>query len=496
MGGESALKSREVSALIKQGFIPDPTFSFSPSRTFSPPSPSTRPSHTHSQTHPHTQTLFDMMSEEHKFSDDKRRKMQDRVARLLDEPALRGGGGGDVRVAVVGRDGFRVSMEAHKSVLADKSRFFAERFRCDSGLSHSVEISDCDDVEVYVEAVVLMHCEDLKTRLRSMGEGVSKILSLLKVSAAIMFDLGVVSCLEYLESIPWTEDEQDEVISQLEHLQLHDSATEVLLRVSSDPSTADSADDIFLNLLSGVLQAKDDKARREMKALLSRLLKENASNDSSRPDVSKDTLYHLCHKCISSLLLCLSEATGGNERPDRGVIMSDITREADNIKWIVDILIGKKMGDEFVKIWAEQKELATLHSKVPTVFRHEISRITAQLCIGIGRGHILVPKEIRFSLLSTWLEALYEDFGWMRRASRAVDKKLVEDGLSQTILTLPLLQQQAVLLNWFDRFLNKGDDCPNIQKAFEIWWRRTFIRQYSAEPDNSQLQITLSDYPS
>ena len=311
-----------------------------------------------------------------------------------------------------------------------------------------------------------------------------------------MFDQGVVSCLEYLEAVPWTEDEQEEVTTQLGHLQLHDSAAEVLLRVSSDPSTAVRADDIFTSLLSGVLQAKDDKARREMKALLSRLLKEDASNDSSKLDVSKDTLYHLCHKCINSLVLCLSEASSAAERPDRGALMSEITREADNIQWIVDILIGKKMGDEFVKIWADQKELAALHSKVPTVYRHEISRITAQLCIGIGRGHILVPKETRFSLLSTWLEALYEDFGWMRRASRAVDKKLVEDGLSQTILTLPLLQQQAVLLKWFDRFLNKGDDCPNIQKAFEIWWRRAFIRKYSAETDNSKLQITVCDYQS
>jgi hypothetical protein len=318
---------------------------------------------------------------------------------------------------------------------------------------------------------------------------------LLQVSAAIMFDHGVISCLEYLEAIPWTEDEQEEVISQLGNLQLHDSATEVLLRVSSSPSTASSADDIFTNLLSGVLQAKDDKSRREMKSLLSKLLKDNAFSDSSKIDVSKDTLYHLCHRCISSLSLCLSEASDTHERPDRSVLMSEIAREADNIQWIVDILIGKKMGDEFVKIWAEQKELAALHSKVQIIYRYEISRITAQLCIGIGKGHILVPKEIRFSLLSTWLEALYEDFGWMRRACRGVDKKLVEDGLSQTILTLPLFQQQILLLNWFDRFLNKGDDCPNIQKAFEIWWRRAFIRKYSSEPDNSQLQITVFDYP-
>ncbi|CAL0304109.1 unnamed protein product [Lupinus luteus] len=483
----ASLNSRHVSAMIKQGFIPDQPFTFSPSRTFPSPPPST--SFPSPQSHP--QTLFQIMSHHHdrdsKLSVENRRKMQDRLSKLLEEPPF----GGDVKLTVIARDGFRVSMDVHKSVLAEKSRFFAEKLRGENGISHSVEISDCDDVEVYVEAVVLMYCEDLKRRFRLIAEGVSKILTLLKVSAAIMFDLGVSSCIEYLEAIPWTEDEQKDIIAQLGDLQLHDSSSEILLRVSSDPSTTARANDIFTTLISGVLQAKDEKARREMKELLSRLFKEAPSNNNSRLDVSKDTLYHLCHRCINSLVLCLSEATGTEERPDRGALMSEITREADNIQWIVGILIGKKMGDEFVKIWADQRELARLHSKVPIIYRHEISRITAQLCIGIGRGHILVPKEIRFSLLSTWLEALYEDFGWMRRASRTIDTKLVEDGLSQTILTLPLLQQQAVLLNWFDRFLNKGDDCPNIQKAFEIWWRRAFIRHYSTEPDNSHLQITL-----
>lgn len=310
-----------------------------------------------------------------------------------------------------------------------------------------------------------------------------------------MFDAGIISCLEYLEAIPWSEDEEEKVISHINKLELNDSVTEVLLRVSSEPSTSTRADDIFLRLLTGVLLAKDDKARREMKSLISRLLREDATSESNRLDVSKDVLYHLCHRCLSSLSLCLSEAAAVDENRDRGVLMGEIAREADNMQWIVDILIDKKMGDEFVKLWADQKELATLHSKLPIMYRHEISRITAQICIAIGRGHILVPKDTRFSLLSTWLEALYEDFGWMRRASRSVDKKLVEDGLSQTILTLPLPQQQAILLNWFDRFLNKGDDCPNIQRAFEVWWRRAFIRQFAAEQDTSQLQITVCDYP-
>ncbi|XP_010260115.1 PREDICTED: BTB/POZ domain-containing protein At5g60050 [Nelumbo nucifera] len=509
MAADNVLKSREVSAMIKQGFISDPTLCFSPSRMISRVSPSSSPSKSSpppafSDKMRSSPTLFEMMSEEQqreaKRSEDKRHKLQERISRILAEAPFQNpnwGSAGDVKLTVTSRDGFRVSMNVHRSVLADRSRFFAEKLRPDGAITHSVEICDCDDVEVYVETVVLMYSEDLKKRL--MKEDVGKVLGLLKVSAAIMFDAGIASCLEYLDGVPWSEDEEEKVISHLGQLQLHNSVPDVLKRISVDPSTSARADDIFLRLLTGVLQAKDDKARREMKTLISGLLRENTNHlghNVDRLDVSKETLYHLCHRCLSSLILCLSEAASLDEsRRDRGVLMAEIAREADNMQWIVEILIDKKMGDEFVNLWADQKELAILHSKIPSMFRYEISRITAQLCIAVGRGQILVSKEARFSLLSTWLEALYEDFGWMRRACRSVDKKLVEDGLSQTILTLPMAQQQAILLNWFDRFLSKGDDCPNMQRAFEVWWRRAFIRQYMADQDQSQLQITVCDYP-
>jgi hypothetical protein len=212
---ENALKSREVSTMIKQGFISDHhTLSFSPSRPPPPPtitttqtfprvySPSSSPPPlmSHSQSQSQSQTLYDMMSEEQhresRFSEEKRRKLHGRVSKLLDESQTKTmttfkdrngsagigiGIGGDVRISVVGRDGFRVSMELQKSVLTEKSRFFAEKLRRDPGVAHSVEISDCDDVEVYVEALVLMYCDDFNLKKRLMGEDVSKVLALLKV---------------------------------------------------------------------------------------------------------------------------------------------------------------------------------------------------------------------------------------------------------------------------------------------------------------------------
>ncbi|XP_049380307.1 BTB/POZ domain-containing protein At5g60050 [Solanum stenotomum] len=485
-------KNQLVSTMIKQGFISNPYVSPSPSppRTSNPPSPiqiPTRPSNP-------SPTLFEMMSEEQtresKHSLESRYRTQERVSRVLADapfPAV-----GDVRLTIAARDGFKVSMDVHRRVLVGRSRFFADKLQRNG--SHSVEILDCDDVEVYVETLVLMYCDDLKKRL--MGENVNKVLGLLKISSAIMFDDGVLACLEYLEAVPWSQQEEEQVVSHLSQLQLPDSAADILQRLVAEPSTSSRSDDILQRLLTGVLHAKDDKARKEMKKVISRLLRENTSNSSSHEsnlDISRDTLYHFCHRCLTSLILSLSEATSvdDNRQQDRGVLMGEIAREADNLQWLVDILIDRKMGDEFVKLWAEQKELSILHSKIPTMYRHEISKITAQLCIAIGRGNLLVPKDVRYCLLSTWLDSLYDDFGWMKRAGRSIDKKLVEEGLGQTILTLPLAQQQTILLNWFDRFLNKGDDCPNIQRAFEVWWRRSFVKQYTVD---SQLQLAIFDY--
>ncbi|KAG6489431.1 hypothetical protein ZIOFF_050700 [Zingiber officinale] len=319
------------------------------------------------------------------------------------------------------------------------------------------------------------------------------------VSVDIKFDEGISACLEYLEAIPWSEYEEDKVISILGKLhiqQLREPIREIFQRVSVQPSTFANADPIFLGILDGVLQSKDKKARRDIKTLISGLLKEDVNQSNiqyNKLDVSKDSLYYLCQKCLDHLMQLFSEAANIENVADRASLMGEVAREADNVQWLVDILINKRIADEFVALWADQSELSTCHSKIPCMYRFEISRITAQLCVAIGRGHILVSKDAKISLLRTWLEALYDDFGWMKRACRDFDKKMVEDGLCATILTLPMVEQQSILLRWFDCFLNNGDNCPNMQRAFVVWWRRAFVRQYQGDQASSQLQNVVSD---
>ncbi|KAK9277506.1 hypothetical protein L1049_007050 [Liquidambar formosana] len=386
-------------------------------------------------------------------SQDKQVLMRQRISDLLvmrspgnqfNDPSL-----SDIKLTLSSKDGFSVSMNVHRQILIAHSRFFAMKLsdrwaKQQRSLPYIVEIPDCDDIEIYIETLRLMYCKDLRKKL--MKEDVSRVLGILKVSALIGFDAGVLSCLEYLEAAPWAEDEEEKVASLLSELRLEGvGAGEVLKRVSVEvPAGTEEGNDneeVLLKLLHVVLEGKDEKARREMKGLVSKMLRES----SSQNDLRKESLYLACDGCLQLLCDHFFRAVDSDMQD-----VGQIARQADNLHWILDILIDRQIAEDFLKIWASQSELSDAHSKVPAIHRYEISRVTARLFVGIGKGQVLASKDARCLLLQTWLVPFYDDFGWMRRASKGLDRHLIEDGLSSTILTLPLAWQQEILLAWFD----------------------------------------------
>jgi len=81
-------------------------------------------------------------------------------------------------------------------------------------------------------------------------------------------------------------------------------------------------------------------------------------------------------------------------------MLVEIARQADNLHWLVDILIDRGMADDFVRMWAHQAELASLHAQVPVMFRYEVSRLTARLYIAIGKGQASSPHPSKLSTSS------------------------------------------------------------------------------------------------
>ncbi|KAK0603394.1 hypothetical protein LWI29_004489 [Acer saccharum] len=404
-------------------------------------------------------------------------------------------GTSNMKVVLLGKQGFCVKLSVHKNVLVDNSSFFADKLLEEqSGLS-CLEIDDCEDIEIYVETVGLMYCKDMKQRL--IKQSVSRVLRILKVAELLGFSLCIKSCLEYLEAVPWVgEEEEEKVVSSVLRLQGEGiGVTPVLKRVSSEVSNPPK--DTLSHIMDLVLKSNEERGRREMKTIVLKLLRENNSvpNYAGSADICNETIYASCRSCFNSLLSLFRQATEP-EFADKSMDIKDpvvkkISLEADNLSWLLDILADRQAADEFAQIWASQQELAALHTKMPIVSRYHVSCITARLFVGIGRGELLPPKEARQMLLQTWLQPLINDYSWLQHGCRSFDRKVVEEGIGRTILTLPLEDQQSILLSWLGSFLKAGDNCPNLQRAFEVWWRRTFIRPYV----DAQGNLEQSDNP-
>ncbi|KAI3462800.1 hypothetical protein Pfo_019463 [Paulownia fortunei] len=391
-------------------------------------------------------------------------------------------GTSDLKVILLGKQGLAVKLSVHRSILVEHSSFFASKISEQQPVFPCLEIDNCEDVEIYVETIGLMYCKELKQRL--IKQSVSRVLRILKVGEQLGFTTCIQSCLEYLEAVPWVgEEEEEKVISSVLRLEGEGIGVKpVLKRVSSDISK--SPRDTLSHILELVLKSKEEKGRREMKSIVLKLLRENNGlpSSSGSSDLCNETLYSSCRSSLDSLLFLFKQAAEPDfaDKPidSREPVVKLMALEADNLLWLLDILADRQAADEFAIMWVSQQELASLHMRLPIVSRHHVSTITARLFVGIGRGELLPSKDTRHLLLKTWLQPLINDYSWLQHGCRSFDRKVVEEGIGRTILTLPLEDQQSILLSWLGSFLKAGDNCPNLQRAFEVWWRRTFIRPY------------------
>ncbi|KAK1300607.1 BTB/POZ domain-containing protein [Acorus calamus] len=383
----------------------------------------------------------------------------------------------DLKVVLSGKEGFSVRMSVHKNILAEHGSFFAEKLSTQSP-SPFLEIRDCEDMEIYVETIGLMYCKEMKLRL--IKQSVPRVLRVLKVAELLGFHACMKSCLEYLEAVPWVGEEEENVVSSVLRLRSDGlGVSPVLKRVSSEVSNPPN--DTLAHIMDLVLKSNEERGRREMKTLVLKLLRENSLLVNGSGDICIKSLYNSCRSCLDSLLCQFRQAAepdSDKSLENTTPVARQISLEADNLLWLLEILADRQVADEFVVMWAGQQELAMLHLKLPIVSRHLVSCITARIFVGIGRGEMLPSKDTRQLLLNVWLQPLIDDYSWLQHGCRSFDRKVVEEGIGRTILTLPLEEQQSILLSWLGSFLKAGHNCPNLQRAFEVWWRRTFIRPY------------------
>jgi hypothetical protein len=100
----------------------------------------------------------------------------------------------DLQLTLNNREGYSMTVNVHRHVLVTHSRFFAaklsERWSKQQQQqwllnTNLIEITDVEDVEIYLITLRLMYCQDVKRSL--MKENVPRVLDILKVVSFFLY---------------------------------------------------------------------------------------------------------------------------------------------------------------------------------------------------------------------------------------------------------------------------------------------------------------------
>ncbi|XP_031263314.1 BTB/POZ domain-containing protein At2g13690 [Pistacia vera] len=407
----------------------------------------------------------------------------------------------DVRLKLKGRHGGCLVLEMNSGVLCANSVVFAgliEEFnkknnknvnnRNNGGLFEKkrnvcrIEVPDVENLGMFRQTIELMFEENENLTKRLLKIGVYRCIDILEVSAGIMFTKGVSSCLKYLEAVPWTEEEEEKLRGLFTRFKFDETTTRDILARLYLHDAGDSQQNLARQLVWSITTCSDANARNELKSLVKGLLCRSSVYEKDQPDLNKEDFYVVCQSCLGSLLNLFDEASGNypkekvTKEERSKPLIERISRQVDNINWLLEILLDRQMGEEFVDLWADQGKLLKLHENASPMIRYELSRVSANLFIAMGTRKLHCPWEARSALFQAWFGPMLSDFGWLQRCKKGLEMKTLEEAMGQTLLTLPVKQQYVLFMEWFRCFSKHGTECPNLSKSFQIWWRRSFLR--------------------
>lgn len=382
----------------------------------------------------------------------------------------------DVRLNLKGKDGGVLVLELNSRFLAAKSEVFAALIaNCSSEKKiYRIEVPEVKNLVVFRETIELMFEEDITKRL--MRIGVYRALDILEVSASVRFNDGVLSCLKYIEAVPWTEEEEEKLRKLFSRFKFdHETTGDILARLYPHDSVDYCEQNLAKQVIYSITTCSDSNARNELKSSVKGLLCRSSVYEKEliSDDVSKDDLYAVCQSCMGSLVkLFAEEATTMTNKPP----IEQISRQVDNINWLLEIMLDQQIAEEFVHLWANQEELLKLHESSSPMVRYELSRVSANLFIALSMRKLQCHSNARSGLFQAWFGPMLGDYGWLQRCRKGLDMRALQEAMGEMLLTLSLKQQYALFMQWFRFFSKHGSESPNLSKAFQIWWRRSFLR--------------------
>lgn len=380
----------------------------------------------------------------------------------------------------------------HSNVLKE-CRYFAallsERWQTslDNKMEKPIQINlsvpDSRTMETYYILLQLFYSKDFSGIIKD----VPSATALLPIASELLYDDCISYCVRFLEAVPWTEEEEREVVKLVPFLQQGEAA-ELLARIS--PVKGSALEDMLNGLIFTATHSHLNGAT--VKAFVAKLLRDYSSRDAVR--LVLDNAFATSLKSVKDSLEEFSSPNlrGGDHDEIEAMQRMNLHTAVVNgrhLLWLIERMIELKVADTAVKEWSEQ---ATFAANLHRTFRDDawrniapglpalVLRCTCRLANAVASGSILAQREVRMKLVKDWLPvviACKDNVSPIPSSQKFLYQEL-EDVFLQIISTLPMLDAQGLLQQCLNLATRNVDDCTHLVSAFNTWFRRASHAPY------------------
>ncbi|RDY12972.1 BTB/POZ domain-containing protein, partial [Mucuna pruriens] len=311
-------------------------------------------------------------------------------------------------------------------------------------------------------------------------DGASTALDLLPVALELLFEECVRWCVDFLEAVPWTEEEEKRVVRLIPFLSEEESK-ELVARVS--PSGEDSCEAMLEGLVSSAMNSYANTAF--VKAFVGKILRDLSSKETAKRVLEKAFARSL--KTVKESLEDYSSPVfRGDHNETEAIQKLNLHKASTNGKhllWLVERMIELRVADVAVTEWSEQ---AGFTADLQRAFRDDawrnivpglpavILRCTCRLANAVTAGTILASRQVRRKLVEDWLPVLVvckDNVSPISPSNKSLYLELEETFL-RIISTLPMSDAQELLQRCLSFSTRNVEDCPHLVTAFNTWFRR------------------------
>ncbi|KAG5563504.1 hypothetical protein RHGRI_006064 [Rhododendron griersonianum] len=392
----------------------------------------------------------------------------------------------DVIICLRNKEGRPELFYTHLFILKNKSKFFAEKLSGSNSLS-SIEIH-CSDFDYDYHVDLLRYLYLSPDALLDSWDSVKSAIGSLQVSSTLLCEEITLSCVQYLEAVPWEDKEEEEILKVVS--KLGPIAMPILARIQ--PVDLVAAKNVFLSAvrfatsIGGLCPPFGDELKSSAQEQVEFMLAE----DEDTPLVTADkevkeevkmglsAMYLSFEKDLSALLY---EPDLLSETSEKSIMQS-----LSDLEWICTILPKMDLMKDFVSSWAEISSsiLRVVEDKklesLMWGFKKKLIELTAKVLEAVGYGNVIIPAPSRVQLLRIWLPYIRkmkplldsvgdEETGFPYKMDEDLCQS-IEGTIVSFILALPSNDQADILADWM-----KAEQVryPDLSEAFEIWCYRT-----------------------